>query len=100
MSITLNHAQSTTDRHKNRHSDGRRIVGEMGVEDIEARALRLPRRDRARLALRLLESLETLTDDENAAVWAEEAQRRSDAWDADRRSAGRLTRCSATRARG
>jgi hypothetical protein len=35
-----------------------------------------------RLAEKLLESLETLSDAENARLWAEEAQRRDDAWDA------------------
>jgi hypothetical protein len=53
----------------------------MSTEEIEAEALRLAPKERARLAERLLESLEDLTDAENAAVWAAEAQRRNTAWD-------------------
>jgi hypothetical protein len=52
----------------------------MGIEDVEAEALRLAPEARARLAGKLLESLENLTDDENARLWAEEAQRRDEAW--------------------
>jgi hypothetical protein len=55
----------------------------MSIDDIEAEALKLAPAARARLAERLLESLETLSDEENARLWAEEAQRRDEAWEAD-----------------
>ena len=48
----------------------------MSIEAIEARALTLDRRSRARLAGKLLESLEELSPEENTQVWAEEALRR------------------------
>ena len=51
----------------------------MKIEDLEAAALNLDPKNRARLAERLLESLEDLTPEENARIWAEEAQRRADA---------------------
>ena len=54
----------------------------MSIDELEAEALKLPPAARARLAEKLLESLETLSDEENARLWAEEAQRRDDAWDA------------------
>jgi len=54
----------------------------MGIDELEAEALKLAPTARARLAERLLESLEALSDDENARLWAEEAQRRDEAWDA------------------
>ena len=54
----------------------------MKIEDLEAAALNLDPKNRARLAGRLLESLEDLTPEENARIWAEEAQRRADALDA------------------
>jgi hypothetical protein len=54
----------------------------MKLEEIEAAALKLDPKGRARLAGRLLDSLETLSPEENARIWAEEAQRRSDALDA------------------
>ena len=44
--------------------------------DLEAAALQLPPKERARLAQRLLASLETLTADEQDDLWAEEALRR------------------------
>lgn len=62
-------------------SIGRRIV-RMTIEDLEAAALNLDPKSRARLAERLLESLEDLTPEENERIWAEEAQRRADALDA------------------
>jgi putative addiction module component len=55
----------------------------MSTEELEVEALKLAPQDRARLAKKLLESLENLTDDENAKLWAEEAERRDQAWDAD-----------------
>jgi putative addiction module component (TIGR02574 family) len=54
----------------------------MSIEELEAAALKLDPKDRARLAERLLDSLEQLSAEENARLWAEEAQRRSDAMDA------------------
>jgi len=55
----------------------------MRTEQLEIEALKLARRDRARRAERLLQSLENLSDEENARLWAEEAERRDRAWDAD-----------------
>jgi putative addiction module component (TIGR02574 family) len=55
----------------------------MSIDELEAEALRLKPEARARLAERLLDSLEDLSDEENARVWAEEAERRSAAWDAN-----------------
>lgn len=49
------------------------------LEDIEAAALQLASSDRAKLAERLLISLEE--DDEILASWVEEAERRGDAFD-------------------
>lgn len=54
----------------------------MSTEELEGEVLKLAPRDRARLAERLLESLENLTEEENAHLWAEEAERRETAWDA------------------
>jgi hypothetical protein len=53
----------------------------MSTEELEREALKLAAHDRARLAERLLESLETLSDEENAQLWADEAERRDAAWD-------------------
>ena len=65
----------------------------MSTEELEQQALKLSPRDRARLAGRLLESLEDLTDEENAQLWAEEAERRDAAWDdATARSADDILR--------
>lgn len=55
----------------------------MSTEELEVEALRLAPQERARLAQRLLESLENLSDDENARLWLEEAERRDQAWDLD-----------------
>jgi putative addiction module component len=46
------------------------------LEELEAAALELDAKARARLAVSLLSSLESLSDAENAQLWAEEAQRR------------------------
>ena len=59
---------------------GDRMTG-MSVEEIEAEALKLDPKDRARLAEKLLASLETLSDQENDRLWAEEAQRRDADWE-------------------
>jgi putative addiction module component (TIGR02574 family) len=55
----------------------------MSTEELEVEALKLAPQDRARLAEKLLQSLESLSEEENARLWAEEAQRRDQAWDAD-----------------
>ena len=55
----------------------------MSTEELEVEALKLAPQDRARLAEKLLQSLESLSDEENAMLWAEEAQRRDQAWEAD-----------------
>lgn len=55
----------------------------MSTEELETEALKLAPRERARLAERLLRSLENLSDEENARLWAEEAERRDRAWDAN-----------------
>jgi broad specificity phosphatase PhoE len=53
----------------------------MSIEEIEAEALKLDPQARARLAEKLLESLETLSEQENETLWAEEAGRRDADWD-------------------
>jgi len=53
----------------------------MSAEEIEAEALKLDPRERARLAERLLQSLESLSDQENERLWAEETDRRDADWD-------------------
>lgn len=65
----------------------------MSTEELESEALKLSPRDRARLAERLLHSLENLTDEENARLWTEEAERRDATWDeAIARQAGDVLR--------
>jgi hypothetical protein len=54
----------------------------MSIEEIEAEALKLDPKARARLAEKLLESLEQLSEEENDRLWAEEASRRDTDWDA------------------
>mgnify|MGYP001442231997 CR=1 FL=1 len=54
----------------------------MSIDELHVEALKLGAGARARLAQLLLESLEDLSDEENAKLWAEEAERRADAWDA------------------
>ena len=49
----------------------------MKIEELKAAALMLDPKGRARLAERLLESLDSLSPEENAQIWAEEAQRRA-----------------------
>ena len=48
----------------------------MTREELEAQALKLDPKARARLAGKLLKSLEDLSEEENAQFWAEEAERR------------------------
>ena len=56
----------------------------MTLKALEANALKLAPKARARLAERLLESLEDLSEEENARLWTEEARRRDRQWDASR----------------
>ena len=61
----------------------------MSIDELEAEALKLGPQARARLAERLLDSLESLSAEENAQLWGEEAERRAAAWDVNGGS-GRL----------
>ena len=56
-------------------------ISHMSSDEIEAEALKLDPQARARLAKKLLESLETLSDEENECLWAEEADWRDADWD-------------------
>ncbi|PYO35012.1 MAG: addiction module antitoxin RelB [Candidatus Rokuibacteriota bacterium] len=53
----------------------------MSIDDIEGEVLKLDPRARARLARKLLESLEALSEEESERLWAEEADRRDATWD-------------------
>ena len=53
----------------------------MSIDELEAEVLKLGPQARARLAERLLNSLESLSDEENEQLWAVEAERRDAAWD-------------------
>lgn len=53
----------------------------MRIDELEEAALKLKPEGRARLAERLLDSLENLSDEENSRLWTEEAERRSAAWE-------------------
>ena len=67
----------------------------MSIKEIETAALKLIPKDRARLAGKLLESLENLSAEENELIWAQEAERRDAAWDSatdGRRTAKRVLR--------
>lgn len=55
----------------------------MKTADLEAAVLRLAPDARARLARRLLDSLEVLSEEEVEKLWAEEAQRRDREMDED-----------------
>ncbi|UQA62915.1 addiction module protein [Polyangium aurulentum] len=55
----------------------------MDLAELETEALKLEPADRARLAEKLLESLEALSEEENQAVWLDEAARRDADLDAD-----------------
>ena len=50
------------------------------VQEIEQAALKLPRKARVALAERLIVSAETKRDKEIAALWADEAQTRAEAY--------------------
>ena len=60
--------------------------------DVETEALKLDPKVRVRLAGKLLESLVDLSEEENARLWAEEAERRDLEMDANPNSG-----CSAER---
>lgn len=49
----------------------------MDSKSLEKQALSLPAPDRARLAQRLLESLDDLSDSEREKLWLDEAARRA-----------------------
>ena len=55
----------------------------MSIDEIEAAILKLAPSDRARLADKLLESLEQLSTEENERLWAQEAIRRDQELDGD-----------------
>lgn len=55
----------------------------MSIDELETEALKLDPKSRARLAEKLLASLDELSEDENAALWAEEAARRNARWNRD-----------------
>ncbi|HKV39915.1 MAG TPA: addiction module protein [Blastocatellia bacterium] len=59
----------------------------MSIDEIESAILRLGAGDRARLAAKLLESLEQLSAEENDRLWAEEALRRDEELDHDQTAA-------------
>ncbi len=48
----------------------------MNIDELESQVLRLDVRERARLAAKLLSSLDTLSDKENERLWKDEAERR------------------------
>jgi putative addiction module component (TIGR02574 family) len=54
----------------------------MNISDIEAEALKLDMKSRARLAGKLLNSLESLSESEVTQLWIEEARRREAQMDA------------------
>lgn len=53
----------------------------MSIDELESEVLKLDPKSRARLAEKLLASLDELSEEENARLWAEEAARRNAAWD-------------------
>jgi putative addiction module component (TIGR02574 family) len=55
----------------------------MSIEDIEAAVLQLDPKARARLATKLIQSLDGLSGEELTQVWAEEAHRLDADLDAD-----------------
>jgi exonuclease V gamma subunit len=55
----------------------------MSLKELEVEALKLDPKVRARLADKLLESLENLSEEENMRLWVEEAQRREAEMDAN-----------------
>ncbi len=59
-------------------------MARMSLEELESEAMKLDPKARARLAERLLESLDTLSDAENERIWAGEADRRDRDLDSDK----------------
>jgi putative addiction module component (TIGR02574 family) len=55
----------------------------MDTRELESQALKLDPKARARLAQKLLGSLEELSEEECAQLWAQEAQRRDAQMDAE-----------------
>lgn len=55
----------------------------MKLSDLEAESLKLEPQDRAKLAEKLLASLESSSEEENAQLWADEAARRDVELDRD-----------------
>jgi len=55
----------------------------MTILELEKEAMKLGPTERARLAERLLESLESLSDEENRQAWLDEAARRDRELDRD-----------------
>ncbi|MEZ4311200.1 MAG: addiction module protein [Polyangiaceae bacterium] len=55
----------------------------MKLVDLEVEALKLPVSERARLAEVLLDSLDSLSEEEHRRQWTEEATRRDTELDAD-----------------
>ena len=55
----------------------------MDIEKLESEVLKLDSKSRAKLAQRLLVSLEDLSEQECSQLWAAEAQRRDAEMDAD-----------------
>ena len=53
----------------------------MTIEELEAEVLKLDLASRARLATKLLTSLEALSEAEIEGLWVEEAERRNEEWD-------------------
>ena len=64
---------------------GRKI--DRSIEDLEGEVLRLNMRDRAALAKSLLDSLDTLSEEEYEQLWADEAEARYADFKAGRTSA-------------
>ncbi len=76
-------------------------MARMSVEELVSEAMKLDPKARARLAGKLLESLEALTEEESERLWAEEGQRRDSDSDADKgdRSADEVLRDARRRLR-
>jgi hypothetical protein len=59
-------------------------MARLSIEELESEAMKLDPKARARLAGKLLESLDALSEAENERTWAEEAERRDRDLDSDR----------------
>ncbi len=58
------------------------MVAAMAKASLEDQVARLPHRDRARIALKLIESLEPGRDEDVSDLWLDEAEQRLAAYDA------------------